>query len=164
MGRSFAARAAAYDTVFVASATCCAHLKQADPAAGRVRYAPEVWVERITTRSKQAEIPIYLHRPCHDVGTRAQFRAYERWVEETANVAVIPRPFRDPVLRIRGCFLDALRQDGGSDDGPSYRCDRRGRRRRRGERGARVPEPLRGAFRRPSGRAARTFLVSRGIA
>jgi L-lactate dehydrogenase complex protein LldE len=104
MGRSFAARAAAYDTVFVASATCCAHLNQAAPGGGRVRYAPEVWIERIKTRSKQAEIPVYLHRPCHDVWDEAQFRAYERWVEETANVRVIPKPFRDPCCGFGGVF------------------------------------------------------------
>jgi len=104
MGRAFAACAAAYDAVFVASATCCAHLRQTDPEGRRVRYAPEVWVERIKARSTQDEIPIYLHRPCHDVWDETQFRAYERWVAETANVRVIPRPFRDPCCGFGGVF------------------------------------------------------------
>ena len=104
MGRAFAAFAAAYDAVFVASATCCAHLRQADSGGDRVRYAPEVWVERIKARSEQAEIPIYLHRPCHDVWDETQFRDYERWVAETANVRVIARPFRDPCCGFGGVF------------------------------------------------------------
>ena len=104
MGRTFAAGAAAYDAVFVASATCCAHLRQADLGGLRVRYAPEIWIERIHGRSEQAEIPIYLHRPCHDVWDEVQFRAYERWVAETANVRVLPRPFRDPCCGFGGVF------------------------------------------------------------
>lgn len=104
MGRTFAACAAAYDAVFVASATCCAHLKQADPGGDRVRYALEVWIERIRARSKQAEVSIYLHRPCHDVWDEERFRAYERWVGETANVHVIVKPFRDPCCGFGGVF------------------------------------------------------------
>jgi Fe-S oxidoreductase len=69
-----------------------------------VRYAPEIWIERIHGRSKQAEIPIYLHRPCHDVWDDEQFRAYERWVAETANVRVLPKPFRDPCCGFGGVF------------------------------------------------------------
>jgi Fe-S oxidoreductase len=114
MGRTFAARAAAYDTVFVASATCCAHLQEAGPGGGRVRYAPEVWVERIKTRSKQAEIPIYLHRPCHDVWDEAQYRSYERWVAETANVQVIPKPFRDPCCGFGGVFSTLFDRTAGA--------------------------------------------------
>ena len=104
MGRAFADSAAAYDAVFVASATCCAHLRRAGSGGERVRYAPEVWVERIRARSTHPEIPIYLHRPCHDVWDETQFRAYERWVAETANVRVIARPFRDPCCGFGGVF------------------------------------------------------------
>jgi Fe-S oxidoreductase len=104
MGRTFAARAAAYDIVFVASATCCSHLRLQGQGGERVRYAPEVWVERIKARSTRPEIPIYLHRPCHDVWDERQFRAYERWVAETANVNVIARPFRDPCCGFGGVF------------------------------------------------------------
>ncbi len=104
MGRAFAACAAGYDAVFVASATCCAHLRQADAGGDRVRYAPEVWVERIKARSAHVEIPIYLHRPCHDVWDETQFRDYERWVAETANVRLIARPFRDPCCGFGGVF------------------------------------------------------------
>jgi L-lactate dehydrogenase complex protein LldE len=104
MGRSFASAAAAYDTVFVASATCCGHLTHDGAGADRLRYAPEVWVERIDARSTRAKISIYLHRPCHDVWDDAQFAAYAAWVGETANVEVIARPYRDPCCGFGGVF------------------------------------------------------------
>ena len=104
MGRSWAEAAAGYDAVFVASATCCGHLRSRGAAADRIRYAPEVWVERIGDRSSQSKIPIYLHRPCHDVWDDAQFVAYAAWVEATANVEVIARPFRDPCCGFGGVF------------------------------------------------------------
>ena len=104
MGRSFASAAAAYDTVFIASATCAGHLTHDGVGGDRLRYAPEVWVERIRARSIQPKISIYLHRPCHDVWDEPRFSAYVRWVEETANVEVIPRPFRDPCCGFGGVF------------------------------------------------------------
>jgi len=104
MGRSWAAAAASYDAVFVASATCCGHLRHEGAADERVRYAPEVWVETIRARSEQPKISIYLHRPCHDVWDDARFDAYARWVAATANVEVIARPFRDPCCGFGGVF------------------------------------------------------------
>jgi len=114
MGRTFAARAAEFDAVFVASATCCAHLRQADSGSVRVRYAPEIWIERIRGRSSQDEIPIYLHRPCHDVWDEAQYRAYERWVAETANVRVLPKPFRDSCCGFGGVFSTLFDRTAGA--------------------------------------------------
>jgi L-lactate dehydrogenase complex protein LldE len=104
MGRQFAAKAAAFDTVFVASATCCGHLRHAGLPADRVRYAPDVWVEAIRLRSTRPAIPIYLHRPCHDVWDEERFGEYARWVARTANVEVIARPFRDPCCGFGGVF------------------------------------------------------------
>jgi L-lactate dehydrogenase complex protein LldE len=104
MGRTWAEMAAGYDAVFVASATCCGHLRQEGAATDRIRYAPEVWVETIRARSSQSRIPIYLHRPCHDVWDDVQFAAYARWVGETANVEVIARPYRDPCCGFGGVF------------------------------------------------------------
>jgi len=104
MGRTFAACAAAYDAVFVASATCCGHLRQAGSGGDRVCYAPDVWVEKIDARSTRPKIPIYLHRPCHDVWDEARFRTYESWVAATANVDVITKPFRDPCCGFGGVF------------------------------------------------------------
>jgi Fe-S oxidoreductase len=104
MERAWADRAAAYDAVFVASATCCGHLRQAGSGGDRVVYAPDVWVERIRARSTRSRIPIYLHRPCHDVWDEARFRAYASWVAETANVEVVAKPFRDPCCGFGGVF------------------------------------------------------------
>ncbi len=104
MSRSWASHAAAYETVFIASATCCGHLRHAGASSDRVRYAPDVWVDAIRVRSGADRIPVYLHRPCHDVWDDVRFRDYERWVAETANVDVIARPFRDPCCGFGGVF------------------------------------------------------------
>jgi L-lactate dehydrogenase complex protein LldE len=104
MGRIWEERAREFDTVFVASATCYGHLRDAGLGASRVRYAPDVWVERIRARSALPRVPIYLHRPCHDVGDGAAFHAYAAWVAETANVDLIDKPFRDACCGFGGVF------------------------------------------------------------
>jgi len=104
MNRTWTAQAAAYETVFVASATCCGHLRHEGASADKVRYAPDVWVAAIRARSTHPRIPIYLHRPCHDVWDEGRFDAYARWVGETANVDVIARPYRDPCCGFGGVF------------------------------------------------------------
>lgn len=104
MGRAFLAHAAAFDVVFVASATCCSHLGRIGPGGRRLRYAPDVWLDTIRMRSTQPAIPVYLHRPCHDVWDDARFCEYERWVAKTGNVEVIAKPFRDACCGFGGVF------------------------------------------------------------
>jgi len=104
MERTWAKSAQAFGTVFVASATCCGHLRHAGLPVERVRYAPDVWVDAIRERSSQPRIPIYLHRPCHDVWDDARFAVYARWVGDTANVEVIARPYNDPCCGFGGVF------------------------------------------------------------
>ncbi len=164
MGRTWAARAAEYDAVFVASATCCGHLRQGGLRGDRVRYAPDVWVATIRARSRQAVMPIYLHRPCHDVWDDARFSAYERWVAETANVEVIARPFRDPCCGFGGVFATLFDRTAAS-----MMAHRMGA---IAEAGARVvvsaePGCLSHFAAHPGGLTVvplATFLVSRGIA
>ena len=96
--------AARFDEVFVASATCAGHLGAHGVEGGRLRYAPDAFVDRIDRRSDLARVPIYLHRPCHDVWSDARWEAFERWVEATANVEVIDRPFRDACCGFGGVF------------------------------------------------------------
>ena len=103
MARVWAERAAPFAAVFVGSATCCGHLRGAVPAAD-VRYAPDAWVEAIRDRSTRPVERIYLHRPCHDVWDDARFARYRAWVEETAAVEVIDRPFADPCCGFGGVF------------------------------------------------------------
>ena len=104
MAAIWAARAASYDAVFVTSASCCGHLRHSGSGGDRVHYAPDVWVDRIRARSTAARIPIYLHRPCHDVWDEGRFHAYAAWVAETANVDVIDKPFRDACCGFGGVF------------------------------------------------------------
>src|SRR5262245_22661536 len=93
-----------YDTVFVASATCAGHLAAHGVGAPLVRYAPDVLVEKLRERSTLARVPVYLHRPCHDVWDAAGWGRFERWLAESANVEVIERPFRDPCCGFGGVF------------------------------------------------------------
>lgn len=113
MARSWAERAAPYDAVFVASATCCGHLRTAVPAAD-VRYAPDLWVDAIRERSTRPCARIYLHRPCHDVWDDAGFARYRAWVEETAAVETIDRPFGDPCCGFGGVFATLFDRTAGS--------------------------------------------------
>ena len=83
---------------------CCGHLRRHGPPSVALRYAPDVWVDAIRSRSTLARIPIHLHRPCHDVWDDERWGAYRRWVEETAAVDVIETPFRDPCCGFGGVF------------------------------------------------------------
>ena len=96
--------AARFDEVFVASATCAGHLGAHGVEGSRLRYAPDAFVDRIDLRSDRPRVPIYLHRPCHDVWGDARWAAFERWVAATGNVEVIERPFRDPCCGFGGVF------------------------------------------------------------
>ena len=104
MVRSWSSAAAAFERVFVASATCAGHLAAHGVEASKLVYAPGTFVERIDRRSDRPRVPIYLHRPCHDVWDDAAWGAFERWVAATANVDVLARPFRDPCCGFGGVF------------------------------------------------------------
>ena len=104
MGRSFADQASEYDAVFVASATCCGHLRHCGGSGLQVHYAPDVWLEKVRVRSSAPSMKIYLHRPCHDVWDDDRYAAYARWVAKTANVEVIDKPFRDACCGFGGVF------------------------------------------------------------
>jgi Fe-S oxidoreductase len=104
MGRRFAEQAAAYDAVFVGSATCCGHLRHYGGSRLAVHYAPDVWLETVRARSSATSMKVYLHRPCHDVWDDDRYAAYARWVAETANVEVIDKPFRDACCGFGGVF------------------------------------------------------------
>jgi Fe-S oxidoreductase len=164
MGRDFAERVDGYDAVFVASATCCGHLRQQGLDADRLRYAPDVWLDAIRARSTLPKIPIYLHRPCHDVWDEARFADYARWVGETANVDVIAKPFRDACCGFGGVFSTLFDRTAAS-----MMAHRTGA---IAEAGARVvvsaePGCLSHFAAHPGGLSVvplATFLVSRGIA
>jgi L-lactate dehydrogenase complex protein LldE len=104
MGRSWDEAARGFDTLFVASATCCGQLRHERVGGDRLRYAPDVWIDAIRTRSTHPKMPIYLHRPCHDVWDDARFDVYAAWVADTANVDVIARPYNDPCCGFGGVF------------------------------------------------------------
>jgi L-lactate dehydrogenase complex protein LldE len=104
MVRSWREAAARFDEVFVASATCAGHLAAHGVEGARLRYAPDTFVDKIDRRSERPRVPIYLHRPCHDVWGDARWADFERWVSETANVEVLARPFRDPCCGFGGVF------------------------------------------------------------
>ena len=104
MGRTWDDAARGFDALFVASATCCGHLRHEGVGGNRLRYAPDVWVDAIRARSTREKTPIYLHRPCHDVWDDARFDVYARWVEDTANVEIIARPYKDPCCGFGGVF------------------------------------------------------------
>src|SRR5262245_23115976 len=89
MGRTWDEAARGFDALFVASATCCGHLRHEGVGGDRLRYAPDVWVDLIRARSTEPSMPIFLHRPCHDVWDDARYADYARWVAQTANVEVI---------------------------------------------------------------------------
>jgi L-lactate dehydrogenase complex protein LldE len=100
-----------FDTVLVPSATCAGHLAAHGVS---VRYAPDVFVEALRERSGQTRVPVYLHRPCHDVWDAARWEAFERWLAQAANVEVIDRPFRDPCCGFGGVFSTLFDKTAGA--------------------------------------------------
>jgi L-lactate dehydrogenase complex protein LldE len=103
-----------YDTVLVASATCAGHLAAHGVGEPLVRYAPDVLIEGLRERSSLERVPVYLHRPCHDVWDAAGWGTFERWLAETANVEVIERPFRDPCCGFGGVFSTLFDKTAGA--------------------------------------------------
>lgn len=96
--------AAPYETVFLGSATCAGQLAARPGGAPSLRYVPDVLMERLTGRSTMPRVAIYLHRPCHDVWEQARWAAFEAWLSATANVDLVPRPYRDPCCGFGGVF------------------------------------------------------------
>ncbi len=111
MVASWREAASRFDTVLVPSATCAGHLAAHGVS---VRYAPDVLIEGLRERSAEARVPVYLHRPCHDVWDAARWGAFERWLSETANVEIIERPFRDPCCGFGGVFSTLFDKTAGA--------------------------------------------------
>jgi L-lactate dehydrogenase complex protein LldE len=114
MVASWREAASRFDTVLVASATCAGHLAAHGVGAPLVRYAPDVLIDTIRETSKAPRVPIYLHRPCHDVWDEARWGEFERWLAATANVEILARPFRDPCCGFGGVFSTLFDRTAGA--------------------------------------------------